>query len=375
MGITSPRALDDDLIADADVQVAHVVFVVQRGGGDGDAADFDGIEHGVGRGRARAPNLDKDVGEPGNGFACGKFVGDGPARVFAGEAEFVLYPQRIDLDHNAVDLKGLLIAPLGKRFDKVDQRLKFGVRKAPIQRANGEAERFKIVQRLPVRDGGIFSSLQDHGVVNPELERARRRDGAVQLAQRPRGKVARVGVGRFLALDAFGVDLFKIGNVDIRLAARDQPSGRGQRCSRVARDLQRKLTDGAQIGGNVLALLAVAAGGAQRERAILVMEHNGQPIKFWLYHKGKVGGLPGVLLRLDMLHAIQPPLDALAPGLKLFGVEGVGEREHGRRVAHALEALGNNAANAHGGAVRRAQIGVFGLQRLQLAEERVKFGV
>ena len=96
-------ALDRDEVADADAEARDFVGVVQRGAGDGGAADEDRGERGDGRDLAGAADLEEDVFELGDAGARGKFVGDGPARGFAGEAEAALLRGGVDLDDDAVD--------------------------------------------------------------------------------------------------------------------------------------------------------------------------------------------------------------------------------------------------------------------------------
>ena len=71
----------------------------------------------------------------------------------------------------------------------------------------------------------------------------------------------------------------------------------------------------------------------------------------------------------------QEAFQPVAPGVQIFRVEGIGQAEHGRGVAHLLELLGHHAAHADGGAVGVLEFGVLGLQGLQLVEERVELGV
>ncbi len=96
-------ALDGDEIADADAEAGDLVGIVERGAGDGDAADGHGGECGDGGELAGAAHLEEDIEQLGDGTAGGEFVGDGPAGRFAGEAEAALLGSRVDLDDDAVD--------------------------------------------------------------------------------------------------------------------------------------------------------------------------------------------------------------------------------------------------------------------------------
>ena len=59
------------------------------------------------------------------------------------------------------------------------------------------------------------------------------------------------------------------------------------------------------------------------------------------------------------------------PGAQLLLVAGVAEREHLLGVLDLLEAVERRRADPLGGRVRRAQLGVLGLDRAQLVEQRV----
>ena len=96
-------ALDKHGVADVQAQPLDLVHVVERGAADGDAANLDGLEHGHGRKRSGAAHLDDDVVDHRGFLARGIFVGDGPARGFRREAEFVLHARGIHLDDDAID--------------------------------------------------------------------------------------------------------------------------------------------------------------------------------------------------------------------------------------------------------------------------------
>ena len=103
-------ALDQHGVADLQAEALDFVHVVQRGAADGDAADLHRLEHGDRRERAGAADLKEDVVDDGGFLARGIFVGDGPARGLGGEAQFVLQRGVIDLDDDAVDFVGQILA-------------------------------------------------------------------------------------------------------------------------------------------------------------------------------------------------------------------------------------------------------------------------
>src|SRR3989454_8335747 len=74
----------------------------------------------------------------------------------------------------------------------------------------------------------------------------------------------------------------------------------------------------------------------------------------------------------------RPPRSTLFPYTTLFRsrlVEGVGERQHRHQVAMLAELLRRRGADAVRGTVGRAELGVLGLELLQLAEQAVVLGV
>src|ERR1017187_7512669 len=75
-------AFDHDLVADLEAEALDLILVVERGAGDDDAADFDGLEacHG-GEGSGTA-HLDLNGFDRSGGLSRGVLVGNGPARGF-----------------------------------------------------------------------------------------------------------------------------------------------------------------------------------------------------------------------------------------------------------------------------------------------------
>jgi hypothetical protein len=134
-----------------------------------------------------------------------------------------------------------------------------------------------------------------------------------------------------------------------------------------ATQAQRQRADGAQVGGDVLPHLAVAARSADREEAVAVGERDGETVDLGLDH----------VPQRDVV--VSPALEkapvALVPRQQLVPVAGVGQREHRLQVAHLLELLQGRGADALGRRVGSPQVRVLSLERLQLAVERVVLGV
>ena len=126
---------------------------------------------------------------------------------------------------------------------------------------------------------------------------------------------------------------------------------------------ERHVGDGAEVGGDVLADLAVAPRGAHREPAVLVGQAHRGAVDFDL------GGVAGLA---DLGHQAGV---ALLPGGQLVGGEGVGEREHGAPVGVLGQRTGHRRADPLRRAVGRLDLGMLRLQALQVAEEAVVLGV
>ena len=97
-------ALDHDPVTDLHAQSLDLILVMQGGAGDGGAADENRCERGYRRELSGAAHLHQDVLNPGNAGARRVFIGNRPARRFAGEAQLVLNGSVVNLDDNAVNL-------------------------------------------------------------------------------------------------------------------------------------------------------------------------------------------------------------------------------------------------------------------------------
>ncbi len=186
-----PGALDQHPVADADVLLGDVVEIVQGGVLDDDAADFDRFERGARCQHTRPPDLDLDAEQFRRHLPCRELEGDGPARVFAHEAEFRGEAQVVNLDDHAVGLVGQFVAAVGPGFRVGDGSLE--VREAAGRVRDREAERFQPFQQFPLA-GRDFAAFRINNLVDEQRQWAGGGDGRVELAQRPGGGVARVEI-------------------------------------------------------------------------------------------------------------------------------------------------------------------------------------
>ena len=121
---------------------------------------------------------------------------------------------------------------------------------------------------------------------------------------------------------------------------------------------QRNGPDRPDIGGHVVADLAVAAGGPRYEHPIDVPQTHRQAVDL-------------VLDDVVIIRGVQLLADPLIERPELVGTVGVVHAEHGDGVAHGREFPQRPAGHALGGRVRRDDLRVLGLQGLELREEPV----
>ena len=93
-------------VADLHAQALDFIHVVQGGVADRRAADRDRRQFRYRRELAGAAHLHADAFDLRDAGARRVFVGDGPARSLAGEAELSLQTGAIDLDDDAIDFVG-----------------------------------------------------------------------------------------------------------------------------------------------------------------------------------------------------------------------------------------------------------------------------
>lgn len=266
------RFVDADGVADAHIEAVDEVLVVERCALDTRAAEADGVKDGRRRDAARAADGKLDFANDGFLFLGRIFVGDGPAWHFARCAEFFAVDEVVELHDGAVDVVGEVAAALADGLDGLPD---FVSRVADAVAVDGlDALRVHVVIGLGVRRKraplGRLEVENEHGKV------AFLRDAAVELPQRPRRAVARIGkrleAQKLLPLvDAVKRGLFHIdfaANLEIR-----------QRIWELLPDI----VDDARIRGDILALHdAIAARDGAFELAITVAERHRKAIDLFL---------------------------------------------------------------------------------------------
>src|SRR5438552_3572011 len=193
------------------------VEVVERGGGDCDTPDFHGLEHGIRVECAGASDIDPDFLELGDLDLGRELAGDGPTRLaIPHRPQLDVQLERVDLHHDTV---GAIVERGEERFELGDLRV--GVCEVGddgVVRFDREPPRGELLEQLVLRrDGQLLAGRFDVEAEDPQAATAR--DLGVELAQRARGGVARVGEGGLARLLALAVELYEAGLGEIDLAA------------------------------------------------------------------------------------------------------------------------------------------------------------
>ena len=238
------RPLHDHDVADPDVLALDVVLIVQRGARDHDAADGHGLEFGDRGQGAGAADLDADPADHGLRLLGRELVRDRPARRPADKAEPALVVDPVDLDHDAVDLVGQL-EPAGRDPGVIVEQRRL-VLDLLDQRVDLEPVAFEPFEKTAV--GAIDRGLRLAPGIGEEAQFAPRSDRGIQLAQRARRRVARVGEQRLAGGRPRFIQRHEIGLLHVDLASHLEHR---RRLGRV--QMERNVPDRAQVPRDVLA--------------------------------------------------------------------------------------------------------------------------
>jgi len=322
-----PGALNDDPVADADILAFDLILVVQGGAADGDAADLDRL-HDRHRGEgAGAADLDLNIKNLRHLLAGRKLEGDRPARAPASGAKLFLVRYAVDLDDDAVDFVGELLAPF--RHGAVVGQDRAGAADALNQRINPQPQALELVEHPGVSCEGEGVGLADAVAENGQGPAGG--DPGVKLTQRSRRSVARIGEERLAPFLPLPVQSGEFTDAEDHLAADLKPAR-----NRII-EFEGNRFDRPEVAGDLLAGVAVAAGGAEGEEAVDIDQLDGQAVEL---------GLADIL---DLFVAAEGAAGALVESEKLLLVQGVVEAEHGHSVGCGGEGLRGGAADALGG--------------------------
>ena len=357
--------LDNDGIADADVFAADLVFIVEGGPRNGAAAEEDGLEFGDRGEHAGAADLNRDGLQDRHGLFRRIFVSARPLRRARGVTGGLAQRALVELDHRAIRLEGKAVAQGVQLGDRVHDLLD-GMRQ-PGVRVHGKPEVLQPAQQFFLGLGNFRIVAHRTDPVAEIFEPAFGDDARIELLERTGGDVARIGV-RFLAGGhLLGGDFLKGRKRQIDFAADFEHFGR----LGTAFQAQGNAADGAQILGDLIAGLAIAARGALGEDTILIAQADRQAIDLRFDQPDEGFGGQGVL-------AAQFVFDAdyeFAHGLGAIAGKDIVERKHGHAVADGLEAGDGLAADALGGRIGREQFGIRFFEIPQLAKKRVVFRI
>src|SRR5262245_48181059 len=308
---------DDHRVADADIFGADVVGVVQTGVADLGAGKLHGLQVGPRRQRAVLADEDLDVEQLGDGLLLLELVGDDPAGRFGGRAEALALTQIVDFDDQAVSFVRQIAEPLLPAvavFDHlVDGRKRLDVRV--------DGETVILEEREPLLVGLELDAFGGAVTVGEQPQPAFGALLGIEELERAGAEVARVGVRLELLLLALFVDANEILARHVNFAANFEQLG-----GLVRTQAQGNAADGLEVVGDIVASLAVPAGGALLEMAVLVGQGNGDTVDLQLDDVGHV-------------FIAEQPADAAVELLQLFGVMGVVDRQHRHGMPHLREAL------------------------------------
>ncbi len=205
--------------------------------------------------------------------------------------------------------------------------------------------------------GRQLAALDLAGAVGIETQRPLRAHPRIELAQRAGGAVARVGQHLAAVQPRLFVVFLEIGARHVDLASHLQHC-RPARAFEPGRDH----LDLAQVGGDVLAAAAVAAGRALHEHTVLVTQADRQAIKLGLG-------------REQQRAALQALVDAAHEVTHFLVAEGIAQRQHRHRVHHLGKARGWPAADLVGRGIGAVQLRMGRLQRFQFSQQPVVIGI
>ena len=250
---------------------------MQAGVGDRHAADEDRLKLRRRRDFAGAPHADGQADQPGAGFFRREFVGDGAARVLSNYAELTRLGETVDFQDHAIDFEGQVVPsrfPIGqaaRHFRQID-----------AERGlcdDVESHVAQEMKRLPLAPQ-FYAVVVDDGVdVGGQL--AFGGFAAVLLFQRAGGGIARVDIsGQSLRL-LLAIELKESLFVKENLSAHGQPPRRRAPLGN-NRNAQGDRANCLHVGGDIIAKLAIAAGGRADQDAVFIADDDRQAIELGL---------------------------------------------------------------------------------------------
>ncbi len=202
------------------------------------------------------------------------------------------------------------------------------------------------------------SALDVSRTVDEHVERARRADPCVELAQTPRGGIAGIHEGLFAARRRIRIEALEAGDRHEHLAAHLEHARNVG-----AAQFQRQRSDRLQIRRYVLALLPVPARRRAHEHAVRVRGADRETVELrfrGIFHGGRI---PEALANAPVEIA------------DLLLAERIVERQHRQPMPDCRERRDRRGADALRRRLRRDQLRIPRLQGLKLLHAQVVFGI
>ena len=354
------RLVHDDGIALAHVFAANLVDVVQRGARDGGAGNHHRVELGDRREHAGAAHLDANFAQDGLLFLGRELKGDGPARCAGSKAQVELLLKAVHLYDHAVDV----VVQVTAMFERLGTELVDLGRRGATSHVGVDA---KAGATQPIKELALAVDVQRVGIgdsIDKGSEIAARSDLGVLLTQAAGGGIARVGEG----IAPLGIGLIvqahkaALGHVDLAAYLNGALAVGAHVGERRLGQVHGHILDSTDVERHVLARGAIATCGCAYEGAVLVSKGHAQTVDLKLAGIGDATGTEGIL-------------SALEPRVEFVQVHGIVHGIHARHMRDRRKLLAHVAAHALGIAVGRHQVGIGGLDFLQLNEHFVKGGV
>ena len=329
------------------------------------AADEHRLELGHRRELAGAADLDVDVVEPRRLLLRRVLLRHGPARLARLEAEPLLQLARVDLVDDAVDLVGQLLAQ--RRDPRVKGNKAGSAIDARVIRTRRQAHRVEGVEQLGLRRWH-GPALHVAEAVGEEAERPLRRVLRVELAHDAGRGIARIDEDLLVlraALDELSLPLVQRREV---VEPHEDLAAHLEHLRGHALQQPGHVLDRAHGMRHVLAGFAIAARRRLHELARFVAQVDREAVEL---HLGVVGDRRIVVAEAEGAAHARVELPRAAGGRVGLGLD----RQHRHRVHDRHQPFEHGADDALGRRIGRHQLGVRGLERLQLLEQRVVLGV
>ena len=291
---------------------------------DDDTADGHGGQARHGAERAGATYLNLDLLEAGPGELGGEFMGDRPTRRGRSEPEAALQREVVHLVDDTVDViskrrtlrlnAAILREHRGRAVTQDGQR----VRLKPERGQPGNGIDLRLGEGFGQRAPGV----------GEEFQRARSGNTRIELAQRPGGRITRIGEGLLTLLRVARVEgrEIRVAHVDLAADFEDRRS---------PRDSLRNIRDGAGVFGDILPHLAIAPRRGLHQHAVFIAQREREPVDLGL---GRVGNR----------HPLGQAQIGPHPPIEIRDIlvrESVLEAEHANFVGDLSESVGQSRAD------------------------------